>query len=206
MSDKEVKVILLGNSGVGKTSLINICLDAGYKVDSNSNNIPTISGYYIQKVIECDGKKYILDLWDTAGQEAYLGITKLFFKGSEIIIFVYDVSALNSYNDLKNWIEMTEEIIDNKHICAIVGNKNDLYLEAKITEEEAKKFAESKNYLFKLVSAKTDPKGFSEFLLELVKEYKNKLDNPTNKRRKSIKLEQIPNLNQNEESKKKCCS
>ena len=101
---------------------------------------------------------------------------------------------------------MTEEIIDNKHICAIVGNKNDLYLEAKITEEEAKKFAESKNYLFKLVSAKTDPKGFSEFLLELVKEYKNKLDNPTNKRRKSIKLEQIPNLNQNEESKKKCCS
>ena len=101
MSDKEVKVILLGNSGVGKTSLINICLDAGYKVDSNSNNIPTISGYYIQKVIECDGKKYILDLWDTAGQEAYLGITKLFFKGSEIIIFVYDVSALNSYNDLK---------------------------------------------------------------------------------------------------------
>ena len=206
MNEKEVKVILLGNSGVGKTSLINICLDANYKVDSNSNNIPTISGYYIQKVIECDGKKYILDLWDTAGQEAYLGVTKLFFKGSEIIIFVYDICAINSYNDLNNWIEMTEEIIDNRHISAIVGNKNDLYLDAKITEEEAKKFAESKNCLFKLVSAKNDPKGFIQFLDELVKEYKDKLDNPKNIRRKSIKLEPIPDLQQKEENKKKCCS
>ena len=206
MNEKEVKVILLGNSGVGKTSLINVCLDVNYRVDSNSNNIPPISGYYIQKLIECEGKKYILDLWDTAGQEAYLGITKLFFKGSEIIIFVYDISAINSYNDLNKWIDMTEEIIDNKHVCAIVGNKNDLYLNAEITEEEAKKFAESKNCLFKLVSAKTDPKGFNEFLEELVKEYKDKLDNPKNKRRKSIKLEPIPDIQQNEQNKKKCCS
>jgi small GTP-binding protein len=204
MNDNEIKVILLGNSGVGKTSLINTCIPNNY--DREQENIPTLSSYYIQKKIELEDKIYILNLWDTAGQEAYLGITKLFFKGSEIIIFVYDICAKNSFKDLDKWIQMTEEIIENKHICAIIGNKNDLYLEAQIKEEEGKKFAESKQFKFKLVSAKTDPKGFNDFLEELVREYKNKLDNPMNKRRKSVKLKETPKETTKEKTKNsRCC-
>ena len=205
MDDKEIKVILLGNSGVGKTSLINICVPEGY--DKEQENVPTLSSYYVQKRVKIDNKSYILNLWDTAGQETYLGITKLFFKGSEIVIFVYDICAENSFRDLSKWIQMTEEIIDNKHICAIIGNKNDLYLEAKIKENEGKQLAESKQFKFKLVSAKFDPKVFNEFLLELVREYKDQLDNGENVRRKSMRLKKKDNLDKEEEkSRKKCCS
>lgn len=200
MDEKEIKVILLGNSGVGKTSLINVSINQKFL---NKDNMATSSGYYVQKTIEFNGKKYILNLWDTAGQEIYLGITKLFFKGSEIIIFVYDICAVNSFNDLNKWIEMVEEIIENKHICAIVGNKNDLYLDAKITEAEAKDFAKSKNYLFKLVSAKTDPKSFNDFLFELIKEY-NKLDDDKMVRRKSVRLKPVNNNKKKNDGK--CCS
>ena len=204
MNDNEIKVILLGNSGVGKTSLINTCIPNNY--DREQENIPTLSSYYIQKKIVLEDKIYILNLWDTAGQEAYLGITKLFFKGSEIIIFVYDICAKNSFKDLDEWIQMTEEIIENKHICAIIGNKNDLYLEAQIKEEEGKKFAKSKQFMFKLLSAKTDPKGFNYFLEELVREYKDKLDNPMNKRRKSVKLKETPKETTKEKTKNsRCC-
>ena len=204
MDEKSIKIILLGNSGVGKTSLINISIPECY--DKEQENVPTLSSYYIQKKVKIDNKSYILNLWDTAGQETYLGITKLFFKGSEIVIFVYDICSENSFRDLDKWIQMAEEIIDNKHICAIVGNKNDLYLEAKIKENEGKKLADSKQFKFKLVSAKFDPKIFNEFLLELVREYKDKFDNSMNNRRKSIKLKEANKSDKEEKiSKKKCC-
>ena len=202
---EEIKIILLGNTGVGKTSLINVCIDPYYALDLDNNN-PTLASYFVQKNIICNTKKYILDIWDTAGQEAYLGVTKLFFKGSDIIIFVYDICSENTFKDLGNWINMTEEIIDNPHVCGIVGNKNDLYLNAKISEEDAKKFADSKNFKFKLVSAKNDPRGFSDFLVELVKEYTQKFQKPEKKRSKSIKLKNSNSDKDNNNDKgHNCC-
>ena len=162
----QIKDILLGNSGVGKTNLINTCV--GMEFDHGT--VPTTSGAFVQKNIKIDDKEYIINLWDTAGQEKYRSLTKIFLKKSQIVIFVYDITDLKSFKDLESWIKISEEMIDNDFVSAIVGNKVDLYMIEQVNEETARKYAESKGMLFQLVSAKDNPKSFSNFLKELVEE------------------------------------
>ena len=159
-----MKVILIGNSGVGKTNLINTCI--GLNFDEGTN--PSTSGSFVQKKINIGYKQYILNIWDTAGQETYKSITKIFIKNSELVIYVYDITDIKSFNDLEDWIKMTVEMIGNDYIGAIVGNKDDLYLNSQVNEEEARKYAESKGMKFQLVSAKTNPGLFTEFLKEII--------------------------------------
>lgn len=177
---EEIKVILLGNPGVGKTNLINTSVGYNF-VEGND---PTVSATYLLKTFEINGKKYGLNLWDTAGQERYLRVTKLFFKGSGIVILVYDITNKKSFEAMKHWYEMAHDIINNEHIYAVVGNKNDLYLNSEVKEEDANNFAKSINSKLKIVSAKTQPKLFVELLEDLIVEY-NKINI---NRRNSVKL------------------
>jgi len=178
----EIKVILIGNSGVGKTKLINTSIG----LDFNNNDTSTVSGSFVSKVLTINKKQYIINIWDTAGEELYRGITQLFFRGSEIIILVYDICSSSTFESLERWYERCEEIIDNDHIYGIVGNKSDLYLNSQVNDIDAKKFAELKNAKFRLVSAKNDPQSFVDFVEELVKDYKNLAKNS---RSNSIKIE-----------------
>ena len=162
----DIKAILLGNSGVGKTNIINTCV--GLNFDSGNN--PTSSGSFVSKNIKLKDKSYIINLWDTAGQERYKSITKIFLKKSEIVFFVYDITDKKSFNDLQEWIDICKEMIENEYVGAIIGNKIDLYMNEQVNEEEALKFAESKGLLFKLISAKKEPKVFETFLKELIEE------------------------------------
>ena len=162
----EIKAILLGNSGVGKTNIINTCV--GLNFDSGNN--PTSSGSFVSKNIKLKDKSYIINLWDTAGQERYKSITKIFLKKSEIVFFVYDITDKKSFNDLQDWIDICKEMIENEYVGAIIGNKIDLYMNEQVNEDEALKFAESKGLLFKLISAKKEPKVFETFLKELIEE------------------------------------
>ena len=189
MSEDEdsIKLILLGNSGVGKTCLIKSILG----VSPTKSEESTLSAYYMQKSYKIEDKEYLIDLWDTAGQEAYLGVTKLFFKGSQIIIFVYDITVKNSFNSLTEWIKNVKEIVNNDYVCGIIGNKSDLFLKSQVSNEEAKKLAESEGYKFKLASAVNDPKSFEDLIFELFQEYKLKFGNPGNPqhRRHSVRLD-----------------
>jgi small GTP-binding protein len=189
MSEDEgtIKLILLGNSGVGKTSLIKSISG----INPNKTEEATLSAYYLQKPFKIEDKEYLIDLWDTAGQEAYLGVTKLFFKGSQIIIFVYDITVKNSFNSLTEWIKNVKEIVNNDYVCGIIGNKSDLFLKSQVSNEEAKKLAETEGYKFKLVSAVNDPKSFEDLIFELFQEYKLKFGNPGNPqhRRHSVRLD-----------------
>ena len=189
MSEDEgtIKLILLGNSGVGKTSLIKSISG----INPNKTEEATLSAYYLQKPFKIEDKEYLIDLWDTAGQEAYLGVTKLFFKGSQIIIFVYDITVKNSFNSLTEWIKNVKEIVENDYVCGIIGNKSDLFLKSQVSNEEAKKLAESEGYKFKLASAVNDPKSFEDLIFELFQEYKLKFGNPGNPqhRRQSVRLD-----------------
>ena len=178
---EEIKIILIGDSGVGKTNLVNSVMGLSFL----ENESPTVSGSFYSKKYEINDNTYIANIWDTAGQEAYKGITQLFFRGSEIVILVYDICSSSSFESLNQWYELCQDTINNEHIYAIVGNKNDLYLNSEVNENEAKAFADNKNIKFRLVSAKCNPKGFIDFIEELIMDYKK----ITKVRRKSIKIE-----------------
>ena len=163
-NQNEIKAILLGNAGVGKTNLINRAI--GLKFDENYNS--TSSGIFRTKKIEIGNKIYTVNLWDTAGQEIYRSITKIFVKRSKIVIFVYDITDKKSFDDLEGWIKMCKDLLDNDYICGIAGNKMDLYSIEQVTENEARKFAENQKMKFQLVSAKENPESFDTFLKELI--------------------------------------
>ena len=186
----EIKAILIGNSGVGKTNLINVCIGEAFDPETK----PSTSCALVQKILMIDKRKYVINLWDTMGQEVYKGMSQLFFRDSQIVFFVYDITSKESFDGLEEWIKMANEIIDNDFISGIMGNKNDLYLNSSVTEEEAKSYADSKKMKLKFVSAKEDPKSFEDFLLELAKEVKV----PERRKKTILKKE---NMNK---KKKKC--
>ena len=106
------------------------------------------------------------------GQKSYKSISKLFFRDSQIVIFVYDITSYESFKGFEDWIILANSTINDDYINGIIGNKNDLYLESKVPKEEAENFAQLKQMKFKLISAKENPKGFEDFLIELIKQYK----------------------------------
>ena len=95
----------------------------------------------------------------------------LFLNKSDIVIFVYDITMRSSLDCLNILIKMAKNILGDKFIGAIVGNKSDLFLKQEVKDEEAEKFAKEQGYKFYLVSAKTDPIAFRKCLEELVLDY-----------------------------------
>ena len=180
-NEKEIKVILLGDSGVGKTCIINRYINDEF----NPNSKTTLGSNASSKVIKRGQVSYILNLWDTTGQEKYHSITNLFIKGSNIVVLVYSIDLLLSFKGLDYWYKSVQEKLGgNKYVLAVVGSKSDLIKneEEEVSEEEAKKFAEEKNAIFKLVSSKEDPEGinnlFDTLLDELIKKnYLNEIEN-----------------------------
>ena len=180
-NEKEIKVILLGDSGVGKTCIINRYINDEF----NPNSKTTLGSNASSKVIKRGQVSYILNLWDTTGQEKYHSITNLFIKGSNIVVLVYSIDLLLSFKGLDYWYKSVQEKLGgNKYVLAVVGSKSDLIKneEEEVSEEKAKKFAEEKNAIFKLVSSKEDPEGinnlFDTLLDELIKKnYLNENEN-----------------------------
>ena len=167
----EIKVILVGESGTGKTSLINVAI--GEKFDPSSQS--TLLSTFVPKKYERNGKNYTLNIWDTAGQEKFRAMTKIFTKNSKIVIFVYAINNRESFEIMKTyWVKSIKESLGDEPIIGIVGNKSDLFLEEKVKEEEGKEFANQLNVNFKLVTAKEDPVGFVDFMGDLLDEFLEK--------------------------------
>ena len=162
---KEIKIILLGESGTGKSNLVNICCNLKFNLDTISN----ISSSILEKKIMISGVQYNLIFWDTAGQEKYRSLNNIFIKDSKIVIFVYDVTDLNSFEALNYWVNAVEEILGKKIVCAVVGNKSDLL--ERVKREDGEKFAEKLGAFFIQTSAKDDKGEFSSFVDKLVNEF-----------------------------------
>ena len=154
-SVEQVKVVLLGESGVGKTSII-VQFTSG-KFDPDC--VTSLSAQFISKTIEFENlqKAIKFDIWDTAGQEKYRALAKIFYKDAKVIILVYDITDKRSFDEVKSyWYEMVKSNADSDAMIAIVANKNDLYDSAQVSEEEAKEFAKSVGAIFQSTSAKSD--------------------------------------------------
>ena len=165
-----IKLILIGDSGTGKTNLITVA--AGYEFDSNS--LSTTSCSYIQKTYMKHNVDYKINIWDTIGQEKFRSLTKIFVKESKIVILVYDITNKETFESLPFWKKLVDEILDYTPIFAIVGNKMDLYDKEQVKGDEADKYAESIGAKVLLTSAKRDSESFSNFVGGLLEDYLSK--------------------------------
>ena len=164
---KEVKIIILGETGVGKTSLINRYVNNEFNIDSEV----TIGSSSSVKVVKRLNINYRLSIWDTSGQEKYHSVTNLFIKGSNIVILIYSIDSRDSFERLNFWYSAMKDNLDKKnYILAIVGNKSDLKNMAVVSEEEGRQFAMERKALFKLVSAKDDPYSVNKLFDLLIDE------------------------------------
>ena len=126
-----LKILIIGDSQVGKTSLLLEYVDKTFTED----HIATIGVEYKEKFVKKDDFDIRLQIWDTAGQERFRSITKNIFRNTDGVLFVYDVTNKDSFVNIKNWIKDTENV--SKEIKGvIIGNKIDLIKERKISKED----------------------------------------------------------------------
>ena len=200
-----IKVTLLGSSGVGKT-----CIIQRYTEDSFDENSVTTSGAsYSQKFIEVDGKGVILDLWDTAGQEKYRSLGRHFYKDAYIVCLVYDITNLQSFNDIKEkWYKDLKTYGEQFTVLALVGNKSDCYEKEEVSEDMAKEYAKEINAIFMLTSAKTGD-NIDNLFETLVRQYLGpeftKKVVEMKKDKGEVKKITAENAKEDKKKKKRCC-
>ena len=166
MEENHIKVVFLGESEVGKTSLIKRYINGEFSEYYNST-----SASYSSKTIESDGKKYFFDIWDTSGYEKYRALTKFFVSEANIIVLVYDMTKKRSFLELDFWLDTVLEKIGPGAFLILVGNKKDLYENEEVREEDGRKFARIIKAKFALVSAKTDHFQWNDFFENSLKDY-----------------------------------
>lgn len=148
----KVKVAFIGDSGVGKTSLLKRRIDNSFE-DEDTN--PTIGASCLQITENVSGQNVDLVLWDTAGQEKYKALSPLYIKNSFAIVFVYAINDENSFKSIKKWYNIAMDSLDSiDPYFILVANKNDLE-DKKVTDEEGRNKAEEFKMDFLSVSART---------------------------------------------------
>jgi len=194
----DIKMILLGESGVGKTSIISRYVENKFSADVMSSSSMT----FVSKKLTIDKQKIQLNIWDTVGQEKYRALSKLFFKDTKIVVLVYSIANLNTFQGLEYWLNLYKETIGDEAILGIVGNKSDLFLEQEVDESQGEEFAKNNGGIFSLVSAKDNKVGLDEYINQLIREYLNKFG--IIKTKKNIKLGEEGE--DTEEIKAGCCA
>ena len=193
----EIKVILLGEPAVGKTSIIKRFHEDSF----DEYEVSSITMSYVDKTIEIDNKKYKLIIWDTIGQEKYRSISKLFLNEAKIVILVYSIEMKNSFTNLDFWYNLCHEELGDDPVLGIAGNKSDLYQIQTVSEKEGKEYAESKGAIFSEISAKDNKESINSFITSLVEAYLKKNKQEIKEIKDKIKLDK-----KNEKpSKKGCC-
>ena len=166
-----LKILLIGDSHVGKTSLLLKYVDDFFPEE----HIATIGIEYKDKIINKDGYNIRLQIWDTAGQERFNSITKNIYRNTNGVLFVYDATNRKSYNSMKNWIKDTEKI--DKDIKGIIlANKIDLE-EREVNTDELEELGNKMNMKFLETSAKDNINVKEAFILlveELLKDKNEK--------------------------------
>ncbi|KAK3703761.1 hypothetical protein QZH41_008440 [Actinostola sp. cb2023] len=143
------KIVLIGDSGVGKSSLLSRFTRNEFDLESKS----TIGVEFATRSIQVDGKVIKAQVWDTAGQERYRAITSAYYRGAVGAVLVYDLTKQKTFQDVERWLMEVREHADPSIVIMLVGNKCDLRHLRAILTEDAKKFAEEKDLSFIEASA-----------------------------------------------------
>jgi len=157
MSSKEpyydymFRYIIVGDMGVGKSCLLLQFTENKFKQQHEL----TIGVEFGGKIIDIDNKKIKIQIWDTAGQEAFQSITRSYYKGAIGALLVYDITRKESFSHIVKWLEVVKSYSGKKICIILIGNKIDLEKKRKVTREDGESFAKKNGILFLETSAKT---------------------------------------------------
>ena len=195
-----IKLIIIGSVSVGKTSLLTRYATGNFQSVTKS----TSTASFISKIKEVNGKLYEIKLWDTAGQEKYRSLTKIFIKDAKMALLVYAIDDEGSFKDLDMWLNIVKDINNENIVLGIAANKGDLYEKAKVTDEQGKKYDEKIGASWSSTSALLDDNGIDGLVDDLLEKYlKNNQNNKINEN-KGLTL-----TNKNSDESEKgggCCS
>ncbi|XP_038070413.1 ras-related protein Rab-31-like [Patiria miniata] len=151
MAMREVKLCLLGDSGVGKSSIVQ-----RFVCDSYQDSIPpTIGASFMSKTITSGEKSFKFQIWDTAGQEKYRGLAPMYYRGAAAAIVVYDITSQVTYTKVRDWIHELQQHGPDNIAIAIAGNKNDMADLREVDMRTAMDYAQDIGAVFIETSAKT---------------------------------------------------
>jgi len=160
--DLLLKILVIGDSGVGKSCMLLRFADNSF----TDSYISTIGVDFKIRTINLDGKKIKLQIWDTAGQERFKTITTSYYRGAHGLIIVYDITSMDSFNSIKKWLVDVERFASPNVLKLIVGNKNDLSHRRAVDYKVAKKFADDLGIPLMEASAK-DSQNIEEAFTQL---------------------------------------
>ena len=209
-NDEEIvpylKITLIGDTGAGKTCIINRYINDDFLPDK----VSTMGVFCSNKLVKENNKLLRVDLWDTAGQEQYRSLGRHFYKDSYVIILVYDITNRESFENLKIiWYKDLLKYNEKYTILAVVGNKSDLYEIEKVSEEEGRNYAKEINAIFMLVSAKNGD-NINNLFNDIVNLYwepifQEKVDEISNKDNSSVRLNKVFKKEEEMFKSKPCC-
>ena len=170
----------------------------------------TIGVEFAAKIIELDGKFIKIQIWDTAGHEAFQSITRTYYRGAAGALLVYDITRRDTYVHLVKWLSELKENAPKDITIILIGNKNDLENERQVSYEEGESFAKENGLLFLETSAKTANNIAEAFNLSAMKILNNIPKNVETIPKDNIKIDIDDNnknviKNSKQENKKGCC-
>ncbi|KAJ3436788.1 replication factor c subunit 4 [Anaeramoeba flamelloides] len=200
------KIVLIGDSGVGKSNLLTRFTRNEFNMESKS----TIGVEFATKSVQIEGQTVKAQIWDTAGQEKYRAITSAYYRGAVGALLVFDTTKFESFVNVEEWLEELRSNIDNDILILLVGNKIDLVESRTVPTKDAKKFAEEHDLLFIETSAKDSTNvelGFLTLLEEIHKilSKKQKQEEDEDEKIEQTSGGTIVVTESNENGKKLCC-
>ena len=203
--DMMIKVILIGDSGVGKTNIMSKFLKNQFLENSKA----TVGVEFGSKLFIHENHKIKAQIWDTAGQEKYKAITGAYYKGSKGALVIYDITRKDTFSNIDKWVNDLKTTGDPKITIIIIGNKNDLADKRQVTKEEGEEKAKSFGCAFLETSAFSGDNIDKAFDI-MVKEIYEKFSSDTGGDEQLSPGEKVEDIKLDKEKatdkkKKKCC-
>jgi Ras-related protein Rab-5C len=169
-----VKVVLLGDSGVGKTSIVQRFAFGTFKEE----NAATLGAMFIAKILEIPESNMTVkfQIWDTAGQEKYRSLAQMYYQDAAVAVLVYDITKRSTFDGMKVWLHELKEKAPTNILTIIAANKSDLVEAEQVEFAEAKTFADDEKAVLKMTSAK-DGMGIQDIFVDIAR-LLNKVEAP----------------------------